>query len=159
MKIKAVYFDLDGTLTEPYLDFDQIRREMGGVEGPILEAMEKMDAERRREVEAILLRHEHEAAVESRLNPGAWETLEYLRGERVRIGLITRNQRKSVEHVCRKHNMSFDAVITREDGPAKPDPYAVLKLCEMLEVEPGESVMVGDYLFDLLSGKRAADIE
>ena len=35
----VVIFDLDGTITEPYLDFDTIRAKVG-VEGPILEAME-----------------------------------------------------------------------------------------------------------------------
>ena len=35
----AVIFDLDGTITRPFLDFDAIRREMGLPHGlPILEA-------------------------------------------------------------------------------------------------------------------------
>ena len=29
MKVNAVIFDLDGTLTKPVLDFDKIRSEMG----------------------------------------------------------------------------------------------------------------------------------
>ena len=45
MKIKAVIFDLDGTITKPYLDFDKIRQEMGlaADAGPLLEIMEKMN--------------------------------------------------------------------------------------------------------------------
>ena len=44
MRIQAVIFDLDGTLTEPFLDFDLIRREIGLTpdDGGILEAMDKM---------------------------------------------------------------------------------------------------------------------
>ena len=44
MPIRAVIFDLDGTITEPYLDFDAIREEIGLGKngGPVLEAMEKM---------------------------------------------------------------------------------------------------------------------
>jgi phosphoglycolate phosphatase-like HAD superfamily hydrolase len=41
-KIAAVIFDLDGTITRPYLDFNQIRAEIGNVRGPLLEAMDKM---------------------------------------------------------------------------------------------------------------------
>jgi len=43
MPIKAVIFDLDGTITRPYFDFDAIREEMGldRNSGPVLEAMEK----------------------------------------------------------------------------------------------------------------------
>ena len=39
MPIRAVIFDLDGTITQPYLDFDGIREEMGLEKngGPILE--------------------------------------------------------------------------------------------------------------------------
>ena len=29
MQIKAVIFDLDGTITQPFFDFDAIRKEMG----------------------------------------------------------------------------------------------------------------------------------
>jgi len=46
-------------------------------------------------------------------------------------------------------------VITREDGPVKPDPFAVLKACEEMQVEPQQSVMVGDFLFDLICARRA----
>ena len=44
MPIRAVVFDLDGTITEPYFDFDAIREEIGLEKNgePILEAMEKM---------------------------------------------------------------------------------------------------------------------
>ena len=42
MAIEAVIFDLDGTLTQPFLDFDKMRTEMGLPRdaGPILEALE-----------------------------------------------------------------------------------------------------------------------
>ena len=39
----AMLFDMDGTLTVPYFDFDAIRREVGVGNQPILEAVEKMD--------------------------------------------------------------------------------------------------------------------
>ena len=44
MSIKAVIFDLDGTITQPYFDFDAIRQEIGLAKdsGPLLESMEKM---------------------------------------------------------------------------------------------------------------------
>ena len=44
MLVKAVIFDLDGTITQPCLDFSLIRREMGMQDNPepILEAMEGM---------------------------------------------------------------------------------------------------------------------
>ena len=47
--IDLVIFDLDGTLVESHLDFDEIRREIGNVSGPILEYMDHAEeAERDR---------------------------------------------------------------------------------------------------------------
>ena len=47
--IKAIVFDLDGTITEPFFDFDAIRAEMGLAKdaGPVLEAIDKMEPARR----------------------------------------------------------------------------------------------------------------
>jgi len=155
MKVAGVIFDLDGTITQPCLDFDQIRADIGAIQGPILEAMETLAAPQRRRAEEILQRHELWAAENSQLNPGAGETFARLRGEARFLAVITRNRRDSVERVCRRHELSFDAVVTREDGPVKPDPFPVLEACRRLKLAPGECLVVGDYLFDLLSARRA----
>jgi len=158
VKISGVIFDLDGTLTQPCLDFDQIRSEIGDINGPILEAMEKMLPERRRKAEQILHRHEQIAADNAQLNNGAVEACAWLRRRKKKIGLVTRNRRASVERICQIHDLSFDSVVTREDGPVKPDPLPVLQACREMQVQPSECVMVGDYLFDLVSGRRAGAV-
>jgi len=159
VKIETVIFDLDGTITRPVLDFDQIRAEIGGISGPILEALEEMGPQERNRAEDILGRHEAHAAEHSQLNPGVHDVCNWLRGRRLLIGLVTRNQRRSVEQVCRKHDLAFDSIVTREDGPAKPDPFPVQHACEMMGVLSEQAVVVGDYLFDLLvpggRGRRA----
>jgi len=155
MEIRAVLFDLDGTITIPILDFDRIRKEIGGISGPILEAMQQMTDSQRSRAEKILDRHEAVAAEQSRLNPGVHELCSWLRERETSIGLITRNQRPSVERVCQIHNLFFDSVFTREDGPNKPDPYPVEFTCRKMNIEPSSSIMVGDYLFDLLSARSA----
>jgi HAD superfamily hydrolase (TIGR01509 family) len=158
VKIEAIIFDLDGTITRPYLDFDQIRAEIGDVEGPILEAMQKMSPEKRGQAEEILHKHELLAAENSQLNPGVYEVFDWLRSRNNKIGLITRNSRDSVERVCVRHQISFDSVVTREDGPSKPDSFPVIHTCREMAVSPTQSVVVGDYLFDLISGRRAGAI-
>ena len=45
--MRAVIFDMDGTLTKPCLDFDAIRAEMGLSGEPILEAMARMTPDER----------------------------------------------------------------------------------------------------------------
>lgn len=155
---RAVVFDLDGTLTEPYLDFDLIRREIGGVEGPILEALEGLSPEERRRAEAILERHEDEAATRSRLNPQAAEVVTALRRRGIRTAVLTRNSRKSLQTVLAKHNLTVDAVRTREDGANKPSPEPVIDLCRRLEVPPACTLVVGDYLFDLQAANAAGAV-
>ncbi len=156
MNIKAVIFDLDGTITKPFLNFNAIRKEMGiTTPEPILEAMEKMNDAERQEAHRILTRHEQAALEQSQLNAGADETLDKLRQAGIKIGVLTRNIRANAKIIEQKHNLKFDAIIDRNDGPVKPDGFGVKKLCEMFGVLPTEAIVVGDYLFDLLSARAA----
>jgi HAD superfamily hydrolase (TIGR01509 family) len=157
MSIKAVIFDLDGTITQPYFDFDAIREEIGldRDSGPLLESMEKMTPELRQKAEKILYIHEEKAVIESKLNNGAQQTLSSLRAAGIHIGILTRNKRGNAYAIARKHNLNFDAVIGREDGPVKPDAFGVMQLCRKFGVAPKETLLVGDYLFDLLCAKAA----
>lgn len=151
----AAIFDLDGTLTRPYLDFDAIRAEIGIASGPILEAMESMSAAERRLAEAIVERHEWEAARNSELYDGAREILIECHERGIPTAILTRNARSIVEFILRKHDLRVDAIRTREDGAIKPSPEPVFSICRELSADPRESWMVGDFLFDILSGTSA----
>jgi len=160
MPIKAVIFDLDGTITQPYFDFDAIREEIGLARdsGPLLESMEKMNPQLRRKAETILFIHEQKAVIESKLNAGTEQTLSALRAAGIHIGILTRNKRGNAYAIAQKHNLKFDAVIGREDGPVKPDAFGVIELCRQFGVKPQETLLVGDYLFDLLCAKAAGAV-
>ncbi len=160
MKIKAVIFDLDGTITKPFFDFDAIRLEMGlsREDGPILEAMAKMTPQKRAEVQQILDYHEQKAVDESQLNDGAKQMLDWLRNKGIKIGILTRNKAVNAMAIAEKHELEFDSIVDREDGPVKPDGFGVLELCRRFKVEPQRTLMVGDYLFDIQCAKQAGAI-
>src|SRR3954467_5212855 len=108
---KAILFDMDGTITEPMLDFPRIKAEMGIGSRPILEALAEMSATERKRAETVLLRHEEEAAANSTLNAGCQEMLSWLERHRIRVAVITRNSRLSVQTVCQKHGLKFEVLI------------------------------------------------
>lgn len=153
-------FDLDGTITQPYFDFDAIREEIGiGKDaGPVLEAMANMTAQQRGRAERILHYHEARALAASTLNPGASETLGELRRRSLPIGILTRNRKRNAQAIAEKHGLHFDAVVGREDGPVKPDAFGVLHLCRQFRVEPAQTMLVGDYLFDLQCARAAGAV-
>ena len=160
MPIRAVIFDLDGTITQPYFDFGAIREEIGigRDEGPVLEAMEQMTAEQRQRAERILHDHEERALAASTLNPGARETLVELRRRSLPIGILTRNRKCNAQAIAARHGLHFDSVVGREDGPVKPDAHGVLHLCRQFGVSPAETVLVGDYLHDLQCARAAGAV-
>jgi HAD superfamily hydrolase (TIGR01549 family) len=155
---RAVIFDLDGTLTRPFLDFHAIRAAIG-IPEPLLENMMALSpgTERTRAF-ALLDRFEEEAADASELNEGAREVLEFLASRAVPCGLLTRNSRRSTERTLSKHGLRFGITVTRDDGPAKPRPEPLWKICDFLGVAPGQALMVGDFKFDVLAGRNAGTV-
>jgi HAD superfamily hydrolase (TIGR01509 family) len=152
---RAVIFDLDGTLTQPLLDFDAMRAEIGLPPGPILEQLAHADEPTRARAEEILRRHEREAIAQATLADGCAELLAHLAARDIPAAILTRNIREVVDAFVRTFGFSFAAVYTREDGPHKPSPAGVFALCEKMGVAPAETVVVGDYKFDILAGRAA----
>ena len=155
MASSAVIFDFDGTITEPLLDFDLIRAELGIEGGPILEAIAGFSPADRRRAEAVIDEHERVASESAKLREGAVETLAALRAGGHKVAILTRNARRWVDPVLKRFGIRIDAMRAREDGAIKPSPAPIRSLCAELSVDVARSWMVGDHEFDIRSGRLA----
>ena len=154
--VRGILFDMDGVVVRQRLDFLAVKQEIfGDTDGFILERMDELPPPERRRAEAILERHETVAALTAEPMDGILPFLAWMEASELKRGLVTRNSRKSVELVLDRLGIGFDAVVTREDAPPKPAPDPVWVACRGMRLRPSEVVFVGDFEFDMLSGRRA----
>lgn len=153
---RGVIFDLDGTLVDSALDFEQMRREMGLPAGtPVLEGIAALPPDDAARCWSILEHHERAGCQRATCMAGAAELLADLAAQGFRRGLLTRNSRGFTSELIDRLGLQFDAVMTRDDAPPKPDPAAIWRICERWAIEPALAAMVGDYRFDLEAGRAA----
>ena len=154
-RFRALIFDLDGTLTLPSLDFRLIRQEIGISRGDLVTEIGKLPPAEREQAWAVVRRHEEEAMRNQTLQDGTSALLERCRRERIRVGVVTRNERQSIDHLCLKYGLTFDAAVSREFPHVKPHPGPVLHMLELWQIAPGEALVIGDYLYDIDCGRAA----
>jgi len=157
MPIRGVIFDLDGTLIDSKLDFDQMRCDMEFAdEQLILETLEALpEGERKERCRGILHGHEYRGAMSATLMPGAIELLSELDRRRLPQAILTRNSREMTDLALQRLQLAFSQVLTREDAPPKPDPEGLHIICRNWQIDPRDVVFVGDFHFDVIAGRRA----
>ena len=171
MRVRAVLFDLDGVLVDSkdawYEAFnDTIKR--FGLRGISKEEFEEKywGPDLRHNIDELGL---SEAAVEyclkrqlelidrMRLFPDVRGVLETTH-QKYKTGLVTntpkRNTLKIIEHF--RLGKYLDVVVTGDDvSRGKPDPEIILKACAALDVDPAETVLIGDTESDVEAARRA----
>lgn len=155
---RGVIFDLDHTLVDSQLDFEQMRAEMQLPPGmPILEAISQSSGPHAEHCREVLLRHETAGAERATLLPGVRQLLHGLRERRLPLGIVTRNSRALTALTLQKLDVLqlFSPIFTRDDGPVKPDPWAVQQICATWQLPSSQVTMIGDYRFDIESGRAA----
>ena len=173
--IKAVLFDLDGTLVntneliiksfeytfKKHLDIEITRNEIVATFGaPLRDVMARYDANGADLMLKIFREFSeqyHDTLAES--FEGVEEGLKLLKKAKVKIAVVTS---KRINTALRGLNLFsltkyFDIIVGPEDTKIhKPFGDPALKACRLLDVEPFEALMVGDSLNDILCGKNAA---
>jgi hydrogenase expression/formation protein HypE len=163
MKLRAVLFDFDDTLTVPGgLDYGAIRNEMGcPEEESILDFLDGIEGtQTRRLAEDVLDRHEMAGAARAVAAAGAEELVQWLISASFKTGILTRNTKaavlRSLENFSAIGQSDFDPIITRDDDlRVKPAPDGVLHAASVFGVPPSELLVVGDYIYDIEAGNAA----
>ena len=153
-------FDLDGTLTVSAHDFEHIRRELGlAPQTPILEALNAMPEDEAAPLWESLNELEFYYAGKASIMQGANELLHQLHQSGRQLAILTRNTMPVVKHTlqaCKiEHFFPLDHILDRDSCIPKPSPDGIRRLLEFWQADAEDTVMVGDYLFDLEAGKAA----
>jgi len=183
MTIKAVIFDLDGTLADFNLDYRAARAEVRsflikeGLPASVLSTNEsifemlkkteiflKNNNKSEKEVEkirwnalAIAEKYELEAAKSTSLLPGVAGTLKALKKMGLKTGLFTINSEKSTNYILKRFRIAgfFDTVIPRNSVKyVKPSGEHLGAVLKTLKVSSEEAIVVGDGVSDMKCSKE-----
>jgi HAD superfamily hydrolase (TIGR01509 family) len=153
-------FDLDGTLTVSAHDFEHMRRELGlEPQVPILEALHAMPEDEAAPLWEMLNDLEFYYAGKASIMQGATELLQKLHDDGRQLAILTRNTMPVVKHTLEAcsidHFFPLDHILDRDSCIPKPSPDGVQRLLDFWQADAGDTVMVGDFLYDLEAGKGA----
>jgi len=183
MDVKAVVFDLDGTIVSFNLDYKGLRGEVRAcllrigvpasvlsVKDSVFEMLKKTEIfvrnsgksaeamqEIRNEVLAIAEKYELEAARDTSLLPGASETLAVLKRMGLKIGLFTLSGDKAANYILQRFKLGefFGVTVPRNKVDyVKPNPEHLEMALKVLGVAPEETVVVGDGNVDMQCAKE-----
>jgi HAD superfamily hydrolase (TIGR01509 family) len=153
-------FDLDGTLTVSAHNFEHMRRELGlEPQAPILEALQAMPESEAAPLWEMLNELEFYYAGKASVMQGASELLQKLHASGRQLAILTRNTMPVVKHTLQAckidHFFPLDHILDRDSCIPKPSSDGVERLLRFWQADADDTVMVGDYLYDLEAGKGA----
>lgn len=172
--LKAVLFDLDGTLINSHeidkLTFIELLKEELGLEvtekdfgrytgTPVPKIlMHFTNEEKAYSLSDAWVRHKLNFKEEMDLYPGVLEMLQTLKAAGLKLAIISSQLYEERVRIYSRFDLEpyFDSWITSDQTEhSKPHPEPVLKTLERLGVTAQEAIMIGDTFNDMEAGRRA----
>ena len=154
--LRGVVFDMDGTLTVPNLDFNEMYARCGvSMSEDLLTAISTMTEAKRAEANRHIEEMETEAARTMVLAKGVLECAKWLNDHDIPMALVTRNTKSTVDALyerlwkpqgLRVFNPMISRDITNPSLPPKPDPTALQYIAQEwgVQLPSDEIIMIGD---------------
>jgi len=179
MRLRAVLFDMDGTLLDTAPDFIAVVQAMraargltpvaeqqvrdvvsGGARAMVLSAfdVDPLSTEFEELRLEFLARYQENCAVHSHLYDGMAELLDEIERANLIWGVVTNKPLRFAEPIMHQLGLaSRSAVLICPDHvtKSKPDPEPMLLACSRLDLDPSSVLFVGDDLRDIESGRAA----
>jgi len=179
---KLFIFDLDGTLVDTAPDFknsinymlnelnesevslEEIRNWVGYgarelIRRTVVDKNIPHDEQRIEEMLKIFLLHyTHNIDDDSVLFNNVRNVLEFLKDNGIKLAVCTNKMERLSNILLEKLNVlhMFDYLVGGDSlSKSKPDPFPLLNICEKLNTEISNSIMIGDSITDLNAGKGA----
>ena len=179
---KLFIFDLDGTLVDTAPDFknsinymlnelnesevslEEIRNWVGYgarelIRRTVVDKNIPHDEQKIEEMLKIFLLHyTHNIDDDSVLFNNVRNVLEFLKDNGIKLAVCTNKMERLSNILLEKLNVlhMFDYLVGGDSlRKSKPDPFPLLNICEKLNTEISDSIMIGDSITDLNAGKGA----
>jgi HAD superfamily hydrolase (TIGR01509 family) len=176
LPVRAVIFDLDGTLIESYqahlesfrralsrfgltVEDEEIHRRFGKPAKQIIK--EILPENQHRHIDEIV-RYKRlefiETSKDMQVFDGVETLLKYLKDKGFSVCLATSADSPSVMRVVNKFGLEnyFDVILSSNDvKEAKPNPEMFIQASKRLEVDPKDCLVIGDSPFDVIAAKKA----
>ncbi|MCW4006148.1 MAG: HAD family hydrolase [Candidatus Bathyarchaeota archaeon] len=183
MAVKAVIFDLDGTIVAFSLDYKALRADVRAylrskavpdsllsVNDTLFEMLKKTElflknsgktpeALQKTVAGALSIAESYEldAAKQTSLLPGALDTLKTLKNKDLKTAICTLSSQKAVNYMITRFKLAayFDVVVPREKTvQVKPDAEHLKAALTAMDVLANEAVVVGDSIEDMQAAKE-----
>lgn len=182
--MRAIIFDLDGTITQLELPLELMRSDAKqyyiskGLPANLLESADGISSSTAKakdyflsngvslqdwdilqeELDKLMSQHETSSAQSVNLMDRALETVSEVRSLGIKTAVLTNNSRDAMDIILRQVPLEqyFEIIQTRHESPSpKPYPDGLIHLAQLLSVDVSEAVYVGDAVIDGVAAARA----
>lgn len=154
-ELKAVIFDLDGTIIDVPYDWHLIKEKLGTQGAPILFYLSGLKEPEKSEKLRLLEEYEEKATAKAVLKKGIPRLMYFLEEKGIKKILVTNNSRKNVALLLKRFSLDFDYILTRESGLWKPSGAPFLAAMKKLGIERDGCYVIGDSHFDIKAAQEA----